>query len=216
MQFGIFDLSLGQIMAYFYSDWVVGWVLIISGIITAAWLLERVVDVIPIVGDFLRLLVHIGTHVGFIVGFLDMLVGYVVWTAQPQATIVAAALVITGFTLVMRVLSKFPIAFVFAAAVAGFGTFTLYGVLKPYAGGLFDVYGIITQIVSLKGMVVIFIIIFCVIYVLGGLLIKLIQLIGKVFAAAPVSVLIGLACIAIGAIVILAPTLLNLVAWPTP
>jgi hypothetical protein len=195
MQFGIFDLSLGDIMAFFQSDWVVGWVLIISGIITAAWLLERVVDVIPIVGDFLRLLVHIGTHIGFIVGFLDMLVGYVVWTVQPQATIVAGALIIT-------------------AAVAGFGTFTLYGILKPYAGGLFDVYGIITQIVSLKGMLVIAVIIFCVVYVLGGLLIKLIQLIGKVFAAAPVSVLIGLACIAVGVIVILAPTLLSLVAWP--
>ena len=128
--------------------------------IAAAWLLERAFDVIPIVGDLLKLLVHIGTHVGFIVGFLDMLVGYICWNAQPGAPILAGILILTGFTLVMRVLSKFPLAFVFAAAVAGFGAFTIYGFLKQYAGGILDVYGIISQIISLKGMIIVAVIIF--------------------------------------------------------
>ena len=216
LQFGIFDLTLGQIMAFFANEWVVGWVLIISGMVAAAWLLERALDAIPVIGDFLRLLVHVGTHLGFIIGFLDMLVGYVALTTQPGAPIVAGVLILTGFALVMRVLSKFPLAFLFAAGLAGFGTFTLYGLLHPYKSDPF-IGGIISQIISLKGMIVIFIIIFAVVCLLGGLLIKLIELIGKVFAAAPVSVLIGLGCIAVGVIVILSPALLSLtIPWPAP
>jgi hypothetical protein len=216
LQFGIFDLTLGEIMAFFANEWVVGWVLIISGMVAAAWLLERALDAIPVIGDFLRLLVHVGTHLGFIVGFLDMLVGYVAFTTQPGAPIVAGVLILTGFALVMRVLSKYPLALLFAAGLAGFGTFTLYGLLSPYKSDPF-IGGIISQIISLKGMIVIFIIIFAVAYLLGGLLIKLIELIGKVFAAAPVSVLIGLGCIAVGVIVILSPALLSLtIPWPAP
>jgi hypothetical protein len=116
----------------------------------------------------------------------------------------------------MRVLSKFPLAFLFAAGIAGFATFTLYGLLSPYKLDPF-IGGVISQIVSLKGMIVVFIIVFCVVYLLGGLLIKLIELIGKVFAAAPVSVLIGLGCIAVGVIVIMNPALLSLtIPWPAP
>jgi hypothetical protein len=216
LQFGIFDLSLGEIMAFFANEWVVAWVLIISGLFAAAWLLERAVDAIPVIGDFLRVLVHAGTHIGFIIGFLDMLVGYVAWTTQPGAPIVAGVLIVTGFALVMRVLSKFPLAFLFAAGIAGFATFTLYGLLSPYKLDPF-IGGVISQIVSLKGMIVVFIIVFCVVYLLGGLLIKLIELIGKVFAAAPVSVLIGLGCIAVGVIVIMNPALLSLtIPWPAP
>jgi hypothetical protein len=212
LQFGIFDLTLGQIMAFFADAWVVAWVLIISGILAAAWLFEEVLEEVPFVGTFLKLLVHAGTHVGFIVGFLDMLVGYVAWTTQPGAPIVAGILIITGFSLVMRILDKFPLAFLFAAGLAGFGTFTLYGLLSPWKA-----LPIIGQIVSLKGMIVIFIIIFAVVYLLGGLLIKLIELIGKVFASNPVSILIGLACIAVGIIVIFSPTMLSLVIpWPAP
>jgi hypothetical protein len=203
-------------MAFFANEWVVGWVLIISGMLAAAWLLERAVDAIPVIGDFLRLLVHAGTHIGFIVGFLDMLVGYVAFTTQPSSPIVAGVLILTGFALVMRVLAKFPLALLFAAGLAGFGTFTLYGLLNPYKSDPF-IGGIISQIISLKGMIVIFIIIFAVAYLLGGLLIKLIELIGKVFAAAPVSVLIGLGCIAVGVIVILWPAMLSLtIPWPAP
>ncbi len=216
LQFGIFDLSLGQIMAFFANQVVIAWVLIISGILAAAWLLEHVLEEVPIIGKFLDLVVKTGTHVGFIVGFLDMLVGYVAWTTQPGAPIVAGILIITGFSLVMRILDKFPLAFLFAAGIAGFGTFTLYGILNPLKTAPV-IGGAITQIVSLKGMLVIFIIIFAVVYLLGGLLIKLIELIGKVFASNPVSVLIGLACIAVGIIVIISPAMLSLVIpWPAP
>ncbi|RDE15071.1 MAG: hypothetical protein C4K47_03190 [Candidatus Thorarchaeota archaeon] len=214
--FGIFDVNLGQIMTFFASEWVVGWVLIISGLIAAAWLLERALDAIPVIGDLLRLLVHIGTHLGFLIGFLDMLVGYVAWTTQPNAPIVAGILIVTGFALVMRILAKFPLAFLFAAGIAGFATFTLYGLLSPYKADPF-IGGVISQVVSLKGMIIVFFIVFAVVYLLGGLLIKLIELIGKVFAAAPVSVLIGLACIGIGIIVIWQPALLSLtIPWPAP
>ncbi|NWF95279.1 MAG: hypothetical protein HXY34_03970 [Candidatus Thorarchaeota archaeon] len=216
MQLGIFDLSLGEIMLFFQNEWVVGWLLIGSGILAAAWLLENLTDPIPLLRNIFDVVVAIGTYVGFFVGLLDILVGYIVYTTNPTATIVAAVLIITGFSLSMRLLSKFPIALLFAAGVAGFVTFTVYGYVKPYTSNpIQQIADIATQVVSLKGMIVIFLVVFSVAYVLGGLIIKIIQLIGKVFSATPVSVIIGLAAMAVGVIVILAPALVGVVVpWP--
>lgn len=215
LQFGVFDLSLDEIMLFFQDPWVVGWVLIGSGILAAAWLLENITDPIPLLGWIFDVIVKLGSFLGFFVGALDILVGYVVYTTNPGGALVAAVLVIIGFTLVMRLLDKFPLATVFALAVAIFGTFTLYGFLAPYAE-MAVIGDYVQQIISLKWMIVIGVIIFCVVYVLGGLVIKLIQLIGKVFASTPVSVIIGLAAIAVGVVVILSPVTLGLVIpWPT-
>ncbi|MHA1735948.1 MAG: hypothetical protein ACTSV8_06205, partial [Candidatus Thorarchaeota archaeon] len=124
-------------------------------------------------------------------------------------------LVVIGFSLVMRLLSKFPIALIFSAAVAVFATFTLYGILAPYASAPY-VGEYISQIISLKWMAVIGFIIFAVVYMIGGLAIKIIQFIGKIFSWTPISVLIGLAAIGAGIIVIVNPALLGLVIpWPS-
>ncbi|TFG06607.1 hypothetical protein EU538_10015 [Candidatus Thorarchaeota archaeon] len=215
MQFGVFDLTLDEIMLFFQDPWVVGWVLIGSGILAAAWLLENITDPIPLLGWIFDIIVKLGSFLGFIIGALDILVGYVVYTTNPGGTLVAAVLIVTGFTLVMRLLDKFPLALLFALAVAIFATFTIYGFLSAYASDPL-IGGYISQIISLKWMAVIGVIIFCVVYVLGGLVIKLIQLIGKIFASRPVSVLVGLAAIAVGVVVILSPVTLGLVIpWPT-
>ena len=215
LQFGVFDLSLDEIMIYFQDPWIVGWVLIGSGILAAAWLLENVTDPIPVLGWIFDIIVKLGTFLGFFVGALDILVGYVVYVTNPGGVIVAGVLVVIGFSLVMRLLSKFPIAFIFAAAVAVFATFTLYGILAPYASAPY-VGEYISQIISLKWMAVIGFIIFAVVYMIGGLAIKIIQFIGKIFSWTPISVLIGLAAIGAGIIVIVNPALLGLVIpWPS-
>jgi hypothetical protein len=202
-------------MAFFQDDWILAWTLILSGGLLAIWLLENITDPIPLLGTIFDGLVAVGTYLGFFVGILDIFVGYVVWTAQPGATIVAAVLILMGFSLVMRVLSKFPLALVFALAVAAFGAATIYAFLVPYADPLIPVLGdAAVWLTSGKGLLVIGFIIFCVAYVVGGLIIKLIQLIGKIFASVPVSVLVGLAAIAVGVIVILNPALLGLGPWP--
>jgi len=219
MQIPFFDWTLGDIMLFFQNDWIVAWVLILSGGLLAIWLLENITDPIPLLGSIFDLLVHVGTFLGFFVGILDIFVGYVVWTVQPGATIVAVMLILMGFSLVMRVLSKFPLALVFALALAVFGAATLYGFVQPLTNDavLMALPGIgaaINFLISGKGLLIIGFIIFCVAYVIGGLILKLIELIGKVFASRPVSVIIGLAAIAVGIVVILAPGLLGLVAWP--
>jgi len=219
LQIPFLDWTLADIMLFFQDDWILAWTLILSGGLLAIWLLENITDPIPLLGTIFDGLVAVGTYLGFFVGILDIFVGYVVWTAQPGATIVAAVLVLMGFSLVMRVLSKFPLALVFALAIAIFGAATMYGFVEPLTDNatLMAVPYIgdaILFLISGKGLLVIGFIIFCVAYVLGGLLIKLIQLIGKVFASVPVSVLVGLAAIAVGVIVILNPALLGLVAWP--
>jgi hypothetical protein len=216
LQIPFLDWTVADIMGFFQDDWILAWTLILSGGLLAIWLLENITDPIPLLGTIFDGLVAVGTYLGFFVGILDIFVGYVVWTAQPGATIVAGVLILMGFSLVMRVLSKFPLALVFALAVAVFGAATIYGLLYPYASPasipvITDAADFIT---SGKGMLIIGFIIFCVAYVVGGLILKLIQLIGKIFASVPVSVLVGLGAIAVGVIVILNPALLGLVAWP--
>ncbi len=214
LQFGIFDLSLDEIMLFFQDWWVVGWILIASGMLAAVWLLENITDPIPILDQFFNFLMAIGSYLGFFVGILDIAVGYVIYTTNPSSALVAAVLVIVGFSLSMRILSKFPLAFMLAAAVAAFATFTVYGYVKPYTTfGIPEIAAIATQIVSLKGLIIIFIVVFSIIYVVGGLVVKLIQLIGKVFSSTPVSVLVGLVAIGLGIVVLVAPYLLSLTAW---
>ncbi|MDF1539967.1 MAG: hypothetical protein P1Q69_13805 [Candidatus Thorarchaeota archaeon] len=216
LQFGVFDLTLGEIMVWFANEWVVGGILIITGILAAAWLLENITDPIPLLGTIFDILVKIGTFVGFFVGILDILVGYVVFQTQPGGAIVAGVLILAGFALVMRVLSKFPLAFVFAIAASLFVTFTLYGLLIPYVNTAY-VGEYIVQITSLKWMAVIAAILFFFFYGLFGLIINIVALIGKIFSSTPLLVIIGLAAIAVGIITIAAPGLLNLVIpWPAP
>ena len=216
LQFGVFDLTLGEIMAWFADPWVVGWVLIITGILAASWLLENITDPIPLLGSIFDIIVKLGTIVGFFVGILDILVGYIVFQTQPGGTIVAGVLILAGFALVMRVLTKFPLAFVFAIAGSLFTTFTLYGLLIPYAGAAF-IGETIVQITSLKWMAIIAAVLFFFFYGLFGLIINIIALIGKIFASTPLLVIIGLAAIGVGVIVMVAPTILGIVIpWPPP
>ncbi|MGV9170300.1 MAG: hypothetical protein ACOC38_10220 [Promethearchaeia archaeon] len=216
LQLEIFDTTLGEIMAFFHDPWIVGWVLVGTGIIAAAWLLERIVDPIPLIGDILKYIIKFASYFGFFVGILDILVGYVVYEhyvpmdTTGMAVFVAAALVIAGFSLTMRILTKMPLAIVFALAVSAFGTFTIYGILSNYqTDPFFGQYA--TQIMQLKWMLLIGIIIFSVVYTLGSLILGLIELIGRIFAARPVSILIGLSCIVIGIIVLVSPSTVGIV-----
>ena len=221
MQIPFLDYTLADIMLFFQNDWILAWVMILSGGLLAIWLLENITDPIPLLGSIFDLLVHVGTYLGFIVGILDIFVGYVIWTVQPGAAVVAGVLVLMGFTLVMRILSKFPLAIVFAAAVGIFGAATMYGLLAPQVGGTWyndiDAFAqAVDFLISGKGLIIIGAIIFVFVYVISGLIFALIGIIGKIFASAPVSVLIGLAAIAVGVIVIFNPAMLGLVAWPLP
>ncbi len=216
LDLGVFDWTLGEIMALFANQWVVGATLIITGILAASWLLENITDPIPLLGTIFDIIVKIGTFVGFFVGILDVLVGYVVWQTQPGAIAVAGILILAGFALMMRVLSKFPLAFIFAAAASLFVTFTIYGFLIQYVS-LPVVGEYIVQITSLKWMAVIGIILFIFFYGLFGLAVGLITLIGKIFSSTPILVIIGLAALAIGVIVMAAPGLLGIaIPWPAP
>lgn len=216
LQLEFLDYDLGQIMGYFANEWVVGWVLIITGIIAAAWLFETVTDPIPILGSIFDIIKVLSTYLGFFVGALDILVGYVVWVTQPDAVIVAGVLILAGFSLTMRILSKFPLGLVFALAVSIFVTFTIYGVLAPYAGDAY-IGEYVTQIISLKWMAVIGIVIFGIAYSLGGFLLSIMSLLGKIFSSTPISILVGLACIGVGIVVLVMPDLVGIVLpWVPP
>ncbi len=221
MQIPILDYTLADIMLFFQNDWILAWVIILSGGLLAIWLLENITDPIPLLGSIFDLLVHVGTYVGFFVGIIDIFVGYVIWTVQPDAAIVAGVLVLMGFTLVMRILAKFPLAIVFAAGLAVFGAATMYGALAPLVGTTWysavpEIAQAVDFLISGKGLIIVGAIIFAIVYVISDLVFKIIALIAKIFASTPVSLIIGLAAIAIGVIVIINPALVGLVAWPIP
>ena len=222
---GILDWNLNTIMDFFTNPTVIGIVMLVTGIVAAAWLLERIVDPIPIIGDLLKWIIHFGTYFGFIIGILDMLVGYVVYVkyvaVAAEATIawvVVILFIIAGFALVMRILSKFPMALLFSLAIAAFGVFTIYGFLQPMIDnwvspplpGVNYIYDALNFLTSLKGMLILGAIIFVFAYVISGLIMKLIELIGKFFAWTPISVIIGLACIVAGIVILILPTVLGL------
>lgn len=223
LQIPILDWTLADIMLFFQNDWVVAWVLILSGGLLAIWLLENITDPIPLLGTIFDGLMFLGTYIGFFVGILDIFVGYVVWTVQPGAVIVAGILILMGFSLVMRILSKFPLALIFALACAVFGAATLYGFVQPLTNNatlmsITYIADIINFLISGKGLLIIGAVIFVIIYVISGLILKIIELIGKVFSSTPVSVIVGLAAIAVGVILIFAPALLGIdpLLWPAP
>jgi len=224
LQIPILDWTLADIMLYFQNDQVVAWVLILSGGLLAIWLLEKITDPIPLLGTIIDGLVHIGTFIGFFVGILDLFVGYVVWTVQPGAIIVAGILVLMGFSLVMRILSKFPLALIFSLACAVFGAATMYGLVQQYLVSnatlmsISSVANVVNFLISGKGLLAIGAIIFVIIYVISGLIIKLIELIGKLFAWTPITVIVGLAAIAVGVILFFAPAMLGIdpLLWPAP
>ncbi len=222
---GILDWNFNTIMDFFTNPTVIGIVMLLTGIVAAAWLLERIVDPIPIIGDLLKWIIHFGTYFGFIIGILDMLVGYVVYVKYVAiaaettiAMVVAILFIIAGFALVMRVLSKFPMALLFSLAIAAFGVFTLYGFLQPIIEnwsvppipGADFAYDALNFLTSLKGMLIVGGIIFVFMYVISGLIMKLIELIGKFFSWTPISVIIGLVCIAVGVIILVIPNVLGL------
>ena len=215
MQIPILDYTLADIMLFFQNDWILAWVIILSGGLLALWLLENITDPIPLLGSIFDILVHVGTYIGFFIGILDIFVGYVIWTVQPDAVIVAGILVLMGFTLVMRILAKFPLAIVFAAGLAVFGAATMYGLLAPINDPIILAFAgdAINFLISGKGLIIVGAIIFVIVYVISGLIFKLIEIIAKIFASAPVSVIIGLAAIAVGVIIIFSPAMVGLVAW---
>jgi hypothetical protein len=119
----------------------------------------------------------------------------------------------------MRILAKFPIPMLFALAVAAFGVFTLYGFIQPIIEnwavpdmipGADFAYDALNFLTSLKGMLIIGGIIFVLVYVISGLVMKLIELIGKFFAWTPISIIIGLGCVVAGVVILLVPNVLGL------
>ncbi len=227
----VLDFNLNMIMDYFTSPVVIGVVMILTGIVAAAWLFERLVDPIPILGDPMKWSIHFATYFGFFVGLLDMLVGYVVYvkyvataTSATFAWVAAGLLILAGFSLVMRVLTKFPLALLLSLAVAAFAVFTIYGVLEPIVDnwsnpplpGADMAYDALLFLTSLKGLLIIGAIIFVFVYVISGLIMKLFELIGKFFAWTPISVLIGVACVVVGIVVAVLPGFLGLPLNWTP
>lgn len=79
--------------------------LILGGVASASWLLERSIGRSPVVGKPLRWLVRIISGLGFFIGILLMATGVIVWWAPPTPrsdSITQLLLIITGIALFLK------------------------------------------------------------------------------------------------------------------
>ena len=191
-----FDIPVHQYLAWLSTPQVLPWVFIISGIVAAAWLFEKITSTIPLVGWLIKGLIHTGTYFGFFIGIVDLLMAYNVYIAAPTNTLMWLTLVAVGFSLVMRVLSKFPLAIILAISVGIYGTVIVYNILAAYAAN--PVFAFLANYLELKYMLIVFFVIAAVIYAISSLILGLMTLIGKIFASNPVSMVLGLLAVGVG------------------
>ena len=191
-----FDIPVHQYLAWLSTPQVLPWVFIISGIVAAAWLFEKITSTIPLVGWLIKGLIHLGTYFGFFIGIVDLLMAYNVYIAAPTNTLMWLTLVAVGFSLVMRVLSKFPLAIILAISVGVYGTVIVYNILAAYAAN--PVFAFLANYLELKYMLIVFFVIAAVVYAISALILGLMTLIGKIFASNPVSMVLGLLAVGVG------------------
>ena len=76
--------------------------LIVGGIATTSWVLEKLVRRTPIFGKPLRWLVKIISGLGFIIGILLMATGILVWAVQGWDSATQTLLIVTGIALFLK------------------------------------------------------------------------------------------------------------------
>ncbi len=191
-----FDIPIHQYLAWLSTPEVLPWVFIISGIVAAAWLFEKITSTIPLVGWLIKGLIHLGTYFGFFIGIVDLLLAYNVFRVAPDNMLMWLSLIAVGFSLVMRVLSKFPLAIILAISVGVYGTVIVYNLLGAYAEN--PMFAFLADYMELKYMLIVFFVIAAVVYAISALILGLMTLIGKIFASNPVSMVLGLLSIGVG------------------
>ncbi len=191
-----FDIPIHQYLAWLSTPEVLPWVFIISGIVAAAWLFEKITSSIPLVGWLIKGLIHLGTYFGFFIGIVDLLLAYNVYLVAYDNMLMWITLVAVGFSLVMRVLSKFPLAIILAISGGIYGTVIVYNILGVYSAQ--PMLGFLADYMELKYMLIVFFVIAAVVYSISSMILNLMTLIGKIFASNPVSLFLGTLSIGVG------------------
>jgi hypothetical protein len=168
------------------------YILILGGIVAASWLLEKFVRPTPVVGAPVSGLVKFMSLFGFFVGVLLLVTAAAAWSAEaPQVdTGTRYLLIVTGLALFLKPLKDIPWAALIGLVVGGLCAGSVY-FFYPLPG---TVYGISSTWIYLA----IFFIPALLVYITFKFAEDVLRLIGTILASKPVSIILGLICIAQG------------------
>jgi len=173
------------------------YILILGGIIAISWLLERLAKPVPVVGEPASGLMKIISIFGFFVGILLIVTAAVAWSTEASQvdTGTQYLLIIAGLALLLKPMTDFPWAALFGLTVGGLCAafvFLFYPLPKT-------VYGVSSTWIYL----LIFLIPALFVYVLFKFIEDVLRLIGMILTFKPVSLVLGLICIAQGILLLL-------------
>jgi len=168
------------------------YILILGGIITISWFLEKLVKPVPVVGEPISWLIKLTSLFGFFIGVLLIVTAAVAWsTKAPQVdTGTQYLLIVTGLALLLKPLKDIPWAALIGLIVGGLCVGFVY-LFYPLPKA---VYGISSTWMYL----IIFLIPALFVYVLFKFIEDVLRLIAMILTFKPVSLALGLICITQG------------------
>ncbi len=180
------------------------YILILGGIVAISWLLERLVKAVPVAGEPTSWLIKITSFFGFFVGILLIVTAAVAWSTEaPQVdTGTQYLLIVAGLALFLKPMKDIPWAALFGLGVGGLCAgfvFLLYPLPET-------VYGISSTWIYL----VIFFIPAVFVYMVFKFIEDVLKLIGMVLTFKPVTLALGLVCIAQGILLLLNTSLFTM------
>lgn len=180
------------------------YILILGGIVAISWLLERLVKAVPVAGEPTSWLIKITSFFGFFVGILLIVTAAVAWsTKAPQVdTGTQYLLIVAGLALFLKPMKDIPWAALLGLGVGGLcaGFVFLFYPLPE------TVYGISSTWIYL----LIFFIPAVFVYMIFKFIEDVLKLIGMVLTFKPVTLALGLICIAQGILLLLNTSLFTM------
>jgi len=180
------------------------YILILGGIIAISWLLERLVKLVPVVGEPTSWLMKILSLFGFFVGILLIVTAAVAWSTEAAQvdTGTQYLLIVAGLALFLKPMRDIPWAALLGLAVGGLcaGFVFLFSPLPE------TVYGISSTWIYL----LIFFIPAVFVYIVFKFIEDVLRLIGMVLTFKPVSLALGLLCIVQGILLLLNTSLFTI------
>jgi hypothetical protein len=173
------------------------YILILGGIIAISWFLEKLLRPVPIVGKPASILTKIVSFFGFFAGILLIVTGGAAWsTKAPQVdTYTQYLLIIAGLVLILRPIKDFPWAALLGLIAGGLS-----------AGAVYFFFPLPETIIGISSMwvyLLIFLIPAVFVYMIFKFIEDLLKLIGTLLASKPVTLIVGIVCIAQGLLLLL-------------
>jgi hypothetical protein len=167
-------------------------ILILGGVVASSWLLERLVKPVPVAGEPTSWLMKIASLFGFFVGILLIVTAAVAWStnASQVDTGTQYLMIVAGLALFLKPMKDIPWAALLGLAVGGLcaGFVFLFYPLPE------TVYGISSTWIYL----LIFFVPAVFVYMIFKFIEDVLRLIGMILTFKPVTLALGLICIAQG------------------